>query len=276
MPKQNAIFYLYSMRKFFLLCIIALFSCGGDWEGGSVGRASCTVDNFDFRPAKIAASNNGNYLYILDAFNYVHSYKRDNLYVCAFKREEYYGFSGFPNDVVATGNDFYVQDKAQLKSRDNKEVCNARDGVFVINGNELAVGSNIGIEVWDINTCIKKPNIFSQKVWALAAANGQYFFVTGISAPATLNINFYSDPMSSTPGNEKHFCSATRLAANNHGVYLLDKECKKIGVYDNQGVWRKTLSLDSIGIRNVLDIAPAEYSYILILHSNGVEKINVF
>ncbi|MCL2100567.1 MAG: hypothetical protein FWH22_02500 [Fibromonadales bacterium] len=271
-----------TFKKISLLCI-ALLGCGGEWESGTIGKVSCSFGSFDDflpalrRPVKMASGNNGN-LYILDDSYNVHFYKRDNLYECAFNLEESYSFSGFPSDVISAGNSFYVQDIAELKSWDNKTVCNARNGVFAIRGNELAVGSNMGLEVWSINPCAKNRDVPSQKVFALTATDSEYFAAEGISMPMNLTMHgsfTYSDPMSQTSGNEKHFCSADRLAANNYGVYLLDKTCRKIGVYDNQAVWRKTLSLDSLGIRNVLDIAPAEYSYILIMHSSGVVKVNV-
>ncbi|MDR3001455.1 MAG: hypothetical protein LBU89_09345 [Fibromonadaceae bacterium] len=277
----------FERLRYGVLALI-LLGCGGEWESGTVGKASCSFGSFDdflpaaHRPVKMASGNGK--LYILDDFYYVHSYKRDNLYECAFNLEESHGFSGFPNDVFSAGNNFYVQDRAVLKFLDDEVACNAnRNGVFAIHGNELAVGSEIGLEVWNINPCAKKNNVSSQRVLALAATDSEYFAVEGITAQP-INLTRYpksggfssSDPMSQTSGNEKHFCSADRLVANNYGVYLLDKTCRKIGVYDNQAVWRKTISLDSLSIRNVIDITPAEYSYIFILHTSGVVKVNVF
>jgi len=267
-----------------------LLGCGGEgrWESATVGKVSCSFGTFnDFlpsqrRPIKMASGNNGNNLYILDDFYHVHSYKRDALYECAFDLEDSYGFSGLSNDVLFANGNFYVQDRAQLKFMDNTDECYARDGFFAIYGNELAVGSNAGIETWSIRPCARKVNISSQKVLALAATDGEYIAAEGISTePRNLtmyskNGGSYSDPMSLTPGDEKNFCSADRVAANDYGIYLLDKKCGKIGVYDNQAVWRKTIKLDSVGVRNPLDIAPGEYSYIFILHTSGVVRINVF
>jgi hypothetical protein len=263
--------------------------CCGEWEGETVGKVSCSFGSFsDFipigrKPIKMASGNNGNNLYILDNSYYVHTYKRDNLYECAFNLEYSDYFGGFPNDVISSGGNFYVQDRAQLKSWEDIKVCDAKDGVFSVYGNELAVGSNTGIDIWSINPCIRKENISSQKVLALAATSYGYYAAEGIATePQNLavflkNGSFiYREPMSSTPGNEKNFCSASRVAANNYGVYLFDTKCKKIGIFDNQAVWRKSVSLDAIGIRNALDIATGEHSYIFILHENGVEKLNVF
>jgi hypothetical protein len=269
----------------FLFCMI-LLGCG-EWENAEVGRVSCSFGSFGsfsdfYRPVKIASGNDGNNLYILDNYS-VHSYRRDNLYECAFDWENTYTFNGFPNDVLFAGSNFYVQDRAQLKFTDNTEACSAKDGVFAIYGNELAIGSNAGIEIWDINSCVKKANISSQKVLALAATNSEYYVAEGIATEPQHLAMFpknsslvYREPMSSIPGNEKNFCSADRVIANNYGVYLLDKKCRKIGVFDNQAVWRKSMNLDSMGVRNVLDIAPGEYSHIFILHERGVEKVNVF
>jgi hypothetical protein len=278
------------IKKYIAICFFCAILLGcGEWEGGNVGKVSCSFGSFnDFiptgrTPTKIASGNNGNNLYILDKSYYVHTYKRDHLYECAFNLEFSDSFNGLPNDVISSGSNFYVQDRAQLKSYEDVEVCDAKDGVFALNGNELAVGSTAGIEIWNISTngCVKKENVSSQKVLALAATNSEYFAVEGISTePQSLarypkNGGFaYRDIMSSTPGNEKNFCSADRVIANNHGVYLLDKKCKKIGVYDNQAVWRKTINLDSLGVRNILDIAPDEYQYIFLLHLNGVERIS--
>jgi hypothetical protein len=280
-----------SVKRHIAICFlcITLLGCGGEWESTPVGKVSCSFGSFgDFipagrRPAKMASGNNGNNLYILDDSYYsVHTYERDNIYECAFNLKDSYSFNGFLSDVIFSGGNFYVQDRAQLKSWKDIKVCDARDGVFSIHGDELVVGSNMGIEVWGINTCTKKENISSQKVLALAATGSKYYAAEGIATePQNLamfsrNGLVYRDPMSSTPGNEKNFCSADRVVANDYGVYLLDKKCKKIGIFDNQAVWRKTVSLDAIGIKNVLDIATGEYSYIFILHERGVERLNVF
>jgi hypothetical protein len=261
-----------------------LLSCGGDWEwgGGNVGKVSCTFSPSEYyRAVKIASGNNGDYLFVLDDFHYVHFYRRDRLYECAFNLEDYYSFSGMPKDVFFAEGDFYVQDMAQLKYSNDIEVCRANDGVFAVYGNELVVGRNTGMEIWSIRPCAKKGDASMLRTLAVAATNYDYFAVEGISAtPENLvmipkNGNYiYRDPMSSTLGNEKNFCSADRLAANNSGVYLFDKTCRKIGVYNNQGIWRGTIDLNSIGISNALDIAPGEYPYIFVLHSGGVEKIS--
>jgi hypothetical protein len=261
---------------------LLLIGCGAEWGGGQVGRASCSFDEFlpnVGRAIKMATGNNGNELYILDDFSYVYSYKRDNLYECAFNLENTYKFNGFPKDVLFANNGFYVQDGAALKTKDDKELCYAKDGIFAVSWPELAVGDKFGVEIWNISgsNCSKKGNIPSQSVLALAT-NSEYY----VAEPQNLAV--YSkngglirrEPMSSTPGNEKNFCSADRIAANDYGIYLLDKKCKKIGVFDNQAYWRKTLSLDSLGIRNPLDIGAGEYSFIFIMHSNGVERVNVF
>jgi len=262
--------------------MLLLVGCDGEWGGGEVGRVSCYFGSFswDFLPVKMAVGNNGNDLYILDNSYYVHSYKRDNLYECAFNLEDSYIFGGFPKDVIFANNGFYVQDGAALKTKDDKELCYAKDGVFAVSGNELAIGDKFGMEIWNISGCSKKEkgSISFQSVLALAATNSEYYVVEA------QNIAMYSkngdlihrEPMSSIPGNEKNFCSADRIVANDYGVYLLDKKCKKIGVFDNYAVWRKTISLDSLGIRNPLDIGVGEYSYIFIMHQNGVERVNAF
>jgi len=272
--------------KICFFCIV-LLGCG-EWENAPVGKTSCSFGSFnDFipigrGPVKMASGNNGNNLYVLDDSYYVHTYERDNLYQCGFNLKISDYFSGLPNDVISFGGSFYVQDRAQLKSWDDVKVCDARDGVFSIYGNELAIGSNKGIEIWNITQCATKGYIYSQKIFALTATSNAYYAAEGIATePQSLtmlskNGSIYRDPMSSTPGNEKNFCSADRVVANDYGVYLLDKKCKKIGVFDNQAVWRKSIKLDSLGIRNVLDIATDKYSYIFILHQSGVERINVF
>jgi len=263
------------------LCI-ALLGCG-EWESAPVGKTSCSFGSFnDFipagrKPAKMASL--GNDLYILDDSYYnVHAYKKDDLSECSFSLEASYSFDGFLDDVIAFHGGFLVQDGPQLKSQENQNVCYARDGIFSFIGSDLVIGSDFGIEIWDIfPPCRKKETLSTQKVLAVAATGIAYYAVEPqnlVTFSGTGSV--YRDPMSSTPGNEKNFCSIDRLVANNYGVYLLDKKCKKIGVYDNQAVWRKSISLDSVGIKNVLDIAPAEHSYIYVLYENGVEKINVF
>jgi len=261
--------------------MLLLMGCGGEWGGGEVGRVSCSFDDFlpnVGRALKMASGNNGNELYILDDFSYVYSYKRDNLYTCTFNLENSYKFGGFPKDVIFANKGFYIQDRASLKTKDDKELCNAKDGVFAVSGAELAIGDKFGMEIWNISGCSKKSSLFSQGVLALAATSSQYYVAQ------SQNLSMYSkngeliraEPLSSIPGNEKNFCSADRVAANDYGVYLLDTKCRKIGVFDNQAYWRKTISLDSLGIRNPLDIGAGEFSYIFIMHSNGVERVNVF
>ncbi|GBU25760.1 hypothetical protein R83H12_02418 [Fibrobacteria bacterium R8-3-H12] len=267
--------------------MLLLAGCGGEWGGGEVGKASCSFDDFlpnAGRALKMAAGNNGNELYILDDFSYVYFYKRDDLYECAFDLKKSYKFNGFPKDVLFASDGFYVQDGAFLKTKEDKELCHAKDGVFAVSGSELAVGDRAGVEIWNISSCAKR-SISSQSVLSLAATNSEYYVAeAGGFANEPLNLAMYSkngeqirsEPLSSLSGNEKNFCSADRIAANDYGVYLLDKKCKKIGVFDNYAVWRKTISLDSLGIRNPLDIGAGEYSYIFIMHSNVVERVNVF
>jgi len=277
------------VKRHIAICFLGIIFLGcGEWESATIGKVSCSFGSFnDFiplgrRPVKMASGNNGGNLYILDDFYSVHTYRRDNLYECAFNLEYSDYFSGLPNDVISSGGNFYIQDGARLKSWEDSQVCYARDGVFSISGNELAIGSNMGIEIWSINPCAKKENISLQKVLALAATSSRYYAAEGIATePQNLamfskNGSIYREPMSSTPGNEKNFCSADRIVASDYGVYLLDKKCKKIGIFDNQAVWRKSVSLDAIGIRNALDIAVGEYSFIFILHENGVGRLNVF
>jgi len=268
-------------------CII-LLGCG-EWESATVGKVSCSFGIFDDflpsarKPVKMVSGNNGNNLYILDASYYVHSYKRDNLYECVFNLNSSYYFNGLPNDVLFANGNFYVQDRAQLKSMDNTEACYARDGFFAIHGNELAVGSDVGIEIWNIKPCAKNISIYSQKIFALATTGSEYYAAEGIAnKPQNLVMlskngsMIHREPLSAITGNEKNFCSADRVIANDYGVFLLDKGCGKIGIFDNQVVWRKTIKLDSIGVGNPLDIAFGEYSYIFILHTSGVVRINVF
>ena len=258
------------------VCLFFAFLLGcGEWEGGAVGKVSCSFGTFnDFlpvgrRPVKMASGNNGNNIYILDESYYVHTYKRDNLYECEFNLEYSDYFTGLPKDVISNGSTFYVQDGARLKSWDDVEVCDARDGFFAISGNELAVGSNFGIETWNINSCAKTTPVSSQKVLALAATDNEYY------AAEDLNLTRY--PKNGTPYRSpaiSDFCSIDRIIANNFGVYLLDKKCRKIGVYEHQPILRRTISLDSLGVRGALDIASADYQYIFILHERGVEKIS--
>jgi len=266
----------------FFACLV-LLGCGDEWVGGGVGKTTCVFTDLlpsAHRPLKIAVGNSGGTLYILDDFYSVHHYKRDNLYDCAFALEKSYSFTGFPEDVLFAGNGFYVQDKAQLKFMDDKETCYAVTGIFSLFGNELAVGSNTGIQTWDIPSCGRRERISSTGVLALALDNGKYYAVEG-NAPQNLAVYSKSglvsrEPLSVNKGNEKNFCSADRIAVNSYGIYLLDKKCKRIGVFDSQAYWRKTISLDSLGIISPQDIAAGEYSYIFILHGNGLEKINVF
>ena len=258
------------------VCFICAFLLGcGEWEDGKVGRTSCTFGTFDDflpigrMPLKMASGNNGNNIYILDESSYVHTYKRDNLYECALNLEYSDYFTGFPKDVISTGNTFYIKNGALLKSWDDVTVCDVRDGFFAISGNELAVGSNFGIETWNINSCTKTAPVSSQKVLALAATDNEYY------AAEELNLTRY--PKNGIPYSSptiSDFCSIDRIIVSNYGVYLLDKACRKIGVYEHQPIWRRTISLDSLGVRGVLDIALAEHQYIFVLHERGVEKIS--
>jgi hypothetical protein len=255
----------------FFLCLF-IFACGGEWAGGSVGKTSCSFDDFmpnARRAAKMAAGNNGNNIYILDDFFYVHHYKRDNLYECAFNLEESYPFNAFPSDVFSADNGFYVQTGAELRFMDDTEACRAKNGIFAVYGNELAVESGTGLEVWGISPCVKKRDVSAQKISALTATDSDYF------AAEPQNLAMIPKNGSFIHRDFADFCSADRLAANNFGVYLLDNTCKKIVVYDNQGVWQRTINLSSLGVSGALDIAADKYPYILVLHSSGVEKISI-
>jgi len=242
-----------------------LLSCG-EWESATVGRVSCELRNFNGLSVHKKISVDRNNLYILDNASKVHAYKRDDLYECVFDYQDTYLFNGFPNDVFPS----YVQDLADLKSFDDVTKCRARDGAWAIYGNELAVGSNMGLETWNINSCARTGSVSSQKVLALAATGSEYY------AAEDLNLARFSKSGSNYRTPIPEFCSKDRVIANNYAVYLLDKTCRQIGVFDHQPIWRKTISLDSLGIRGALDIASGEYSYIYILHANGIEKVNVF
>jgi len=245
----------------------ALFGCGGEWESAAVGKTSCEFRNFnEFKPIKMSVS--GDNLYFLDNFSKVHSYKY--LYECYYDLQDTYPFDGFPSDVFAGGAGFYVQDRAQLRFMDDVLACEARDGVFAINGNELAVGSDMGIEIWSIKPCAKTGSVPSRKTLALAATGSEYYAVEENA------LVMYSKTGSTINSElllgEKKICSADRIIANNFGVYILDKKCRKIGVFDNYAVWQRNMDLDFAP----LDIAPAEHQYIFVLRAGGVEKMNVF
>ena len=243
-----------------------LLSCG-EWESATVGRVSCELRNFNGFSTPIKISIDRDNLYILDNASKVHFYKRDDLYECVFDYQTTHLFTGFPNDVFPS----YVQDRTELKSFADASVCrNIRDGAWAIYGNELAVGSNMGIETWNINSCTRTGSVSSQKVLALAATSSEYY------AAEDLNLARFSKSSSSYRTPIPELCSKDRVIANNYAVYILDKTCRQIGVYDHQPLWRKTISLDSLGIRGSVDIASGEYSYIYILHANGIEKVNVF
>jgi hypothetical protein len=285
------------MPRTLVIAFLVLLGCG-EWVDAPVGRVSCSFRGsfFDLffedwlpagrKPVKFAAGNNGNILYILDNSSGVHSYRRDNLYDCTFEFERSHDFIRRLDDVFYATNGFYVQEGQSLKFMDESEACYASDGVFAINRNELGVGGNLRIETWSIATrpCVRGPTIASQRILALGSANGEYYAAEGDAfATEPANLTFYRnrtlirrEPLSTLPGNEKNFCSADRITANNHGIYLLDKKCGKIGVFHNDAVWRKTIRLDSLGIRNPLDITAAEHSYIFILHDRGVDRVNVF
>ena len=250
-------------KKLFSVIAFVILSCGGEWGGGTVGKTSCTFNEFNKISNPVKMSYWEGDLYILDYYSTVHSYRRDDLYECAFDIVEEEKLDGFPDDVFASDYGFHVKDREYLDD------CRVKDGVFAVYGNELAVGSSSGVETWSINNCARTGTISSFNTLALATHNGKYFVVEGVTEP--LHLSVY-------PGNEPkqpllNFCSADRLVYNNHGIYLLDKKCNQIGVFDNLGVWQKNIDLDSVGIRNPIDIAPAEYQHFFVLHKNGMERL---
>jgi len=139
--------------------MLLLMGCGAEWGiGPAVGRNSCSFDDPLPNVKKMAVGDNGNKLYILDDYSRVYSYKRDNLYDCAFNFDTSYAFIGFPSDVLFANNDgFYVQDGMDLRSKNDKKLCSAKTGFFAVNGNDLAVGDKFGVDIWNFPVALKKP-----------------------------------------------------------------------------------------------------------------------
>lgn len=240
-------------------------------------------------PLRAALSGDGGSLYVLDDMSTVYRYAYDELGACRWSLDGDWqsggslSLSGFVEDVDMGGSALLWMDGASLGGL-HHEQCYAQRGAFAAapSGLGFAVGNQGGIHAWTLrdSSCSRaSPGLGLQPVLALDQDGDGYYAVegTGTGLPERLVLYdgkeqaLWREPFSVIPGEEEYYCSATRLRVGHAGIFLLDAECGRLGVYDVDGRFRKTLDLNALGISSPLDIMPSPEGGLYVLVQNRRE-----
>ena len=237
----------------------------------------CSLDVWNgHSKAKITAGSDDDF-YVLDDFSKVFHYKRDPSRICAWNIDNSFGsfgevsLNGFAEDMDYNGSSLYYYDGISLlRSGDDSFECaeNALGKNFALSGKYLVSGDLKGLNLFELTASgCKKANVtFSGalRVSAIAIKGNLIATTESISTelknPERLvvyDLNGFTPVRNALSGNENsemYFCSASRLRFFNTGILLLDKECGKLGVFDLDGRFIKSLFLADFKIRAVEDM----------------------
>lgn len=279
------------MRMLSLLIMISLMSCGGEWVSSpdSAGVTHCSSESLPAGRSVLrgALSPDGSSLYVLDNWSTIYRFQRHPVRSCGWEPDfEWqnagsWSQPGFVQDLDYAVGLFAFQDGASISVSNGWE-CRAQSGPMALgpDGQSFLVATQGGIQGWvrSGSSCVKSS--FSGSgfpVWVVAQESQRLFAIEGVG----LFQNFvvfdlsgsvlWREPLSVQLGDPKYFCSADRLRSGPSGVFLLDKECQQLGVFERNGVWRKTLDLGALGIRRAIDIMPGEQGMLYILTENQQE-----
>jgi hypothetical protein len=274
------------------ILVLSLLSCGGEWvdSDDSSTVTHCYTD--ERLPAgrsisRAAMAGDASSLYVLDNWSAIYRYTRDPVRTCGWELDGSWGsegqlsLDGFVEDLDLAGGRLLWMDGAALGSTVEMS-CIAERGPFAVapGGAGIAVGTSGGVRTWTLSgsTCALAALSFgSFPVLGLAQDGDGFYTVEGVSTPQNLVVysrsgtELWREPLSATEGNEKYFCGVDRLRVGSSGIFLLDKKCGRLGIFNSDGVWRKTLDLDSLGVRAPLDVLPAEQGMLYILVENQRE-----
>lgn len=271
--------------------VALLVSCGGEWTAPSDGSVQRCVSS-DALPAgrsvlRAAMTSDAQALYILDNWSSLYRYTRDPVRECGWNLDGSWGsggqmaISGFAEDIDLSRSQVFWMDGSQLGGANGAE-CLAERGPFAMatDGSGFSLGYSGGLRHWTFTAsgCRSDGSTSGLPVLALERDDDGFYTVEGVAGqPQQLAVYnrtggvLWREPLSATPGSEKYFCSAARLRIGSNGLFLLDTQCRKLGVFDVDGVWRKSLSLDSLGLYGVQDVLPGEQGKLYLLTENQRE-----
>jgi len=271
-----------------------LASCGGEWSAPEDTAAVTRCSVRDPLPAgrsvlRAAMSTDAGALYVLDDFSSIYRYTRDPARTCAWEIDASWqtsgqlNLNGFVEDLDLVVGQLFWMDGAAWGGTPGGS-CAAERGAFAMapGAAGFAVGNMGGIDTWAVSGSRCTPGTpvsVGLPVLALAQDGEGYYAVEGGATGSPERLSVYSrsgvvlwrEPLSVQTGNEKYFCSASRLRSGNSGIFLLDDKCRRLGVFNSDGSWRKTLDLDSLGVRNALDVMPGEQGNVYLLLENQRE-----
>ena len=282
---------------FFVFFLGLFVSCGGEWTAADSTALSCRISDVPFTSAEqISLSADGEDLYILDRFNHVYVYGRNDARTCAFELFRTPENSdgqipvGQAEKIESVGSFLYYYDGISLLRYDDDEfLCDVSLRQMAITSSAIYYAPNSGLEKLKINGtgCKKTQTSFAAtRVMAMDAKAGMIATVetSGALTDPPQRLNIYSESGNlqvrralavGDKRNTLHFCSATRIRFGAAYLALLDAKCAYVGIFDLNGELIRRVDLTEEGIRGALDIDIAQ-DELFILTSSSIHPIYYF
>ncbi len=260
--------------------------CGSEWSSAeNSGVYRCSLDTW-WGTSPVRAAIAGEYLYVLDNSADVYRYTLDPSKECGYEWDRSFAslgsvsLPGFADDIAFAGTSLYWNTGNSIERYgDDLWNCNISSGEMALTASAAFVGGRNGIREYRLSAadCAPQNTSFSGAAFILAIdTDGARVFTAEAltlseTAPERLVIydrhtgnELIRTALSLLEESEMHFCSATRIRRSNAGILLLDSECGTLGVFDDNGIFRKRIDLKAHGIRDARDLYVSENeAYIL-------------
>jgi hypothetical protein len=258
-----------------LLCL-CMVSCGGEWTAGDSSTVNCSLSETPFSSAeRLSLSADGESLYILDRFNDVYAYNRNDARVCAFELARTTENSdakvptSMAQEIEKVGSWLYYYDGISvLRSHDEDWACDVSLNAMALTASYIYYAPSSGLGKLKIQStgCAKTGTSYSAtRVMALDARSDLVVAVEtsgALSDPPQRVAVYDADGgvqaraalAASDTSKSLHFCSATRVRLGAAFFALLDSKCGYLGVFNLSGGLEHRMDLSEIGARNAVDI----------------------
>lgn len=258
-----------------LLCL-CMVSCGGEWTAGDSSTVNCSLSETPFSSAeRLSLSADGESLYILDRFNDVYAYNRNDARVCAFELARTTENSdakvptSMAQEIEKVGSWLYYYDGISvLRSHDEDWTCDVSLNAMALTASYIYYAPSSGLGKLKIQStgCAKTGTSYSAtRVMALDARSDLVVAVetSGALSDPPQRVSVYDADggvqaraalAASDTSNSLHFCSATRVRLGAAFFALLDSKCGYLGVFNLSGGLEHRMDLSEIGARNAVDI----------------------
>ena len=258
-----------------LLCL-CFISCGGEWIAGDSSKVSCNLSEVPFRSAqKISLSSDGETLYILDRYNDVYAYTRNDARTCAFEllRTSENPDGEIPvnmaQDIAKVGSWLYYYDGISVLRYDDEDwMCDVSLNAMALTASYIYYAPSAGLAQLKMNStgCVKTGISYSAtRVMALDVMSDWIVAVetSGALTDSPERVSIYDADggvrtraalAANDINNSLHFCSATRVRFGATFFALLDAACGYLGVFNLSGGLQYRMDLTEIGVRNAVDI----------------------